>query len=77
MVLRGLRYGEPLEIWGDDLRAHENELYVNLFIPSQLQWKEQGTEIVQRIISYEPSTRIMVNPTKAKKFTLLLREPIG
>lgn len=63
--------------YGEMIYAHtKNELYVNLFIPSQLQWKEQGTEIVQENnFPYEPSTRITVNPTKAKKFTLLLREP--
>lgn len=63
--------------YGEMIYAHaHDELYVNLFIPSALQWREMDTEIVQENnFPYEPETRITINPRKRKKFTLMLREP--
>ncbi|HAR37238.1 MAG TPA: hypothetical protein DCS09_00870 [Porphyromonadaceae bacterium] len=53
-----------------------DELYVNLFIPSQLQWMDQQTEIIQENnFPAESGTRITVNPQGKKKFTLQLRYP--
>ncbi len=64
------KYGEMIYARGG------NELYVNLFIPSSLQWKEQDTEIIQENnFPYEAATRITVNPRKRKQFTLWLRYP--
>lgn len=64
------KYGEMIYARAD------NELYVNLFIPSSLQWKQQDTEIIQENnFPYEASTQITVNPRKQKQFTLLLRYP--
>jgi Uncharacterized protein conserved in bacteria len=63
--------------YGEMIYAHtENEVYVNLFIPSSLQWKEQDTEIIQENnFPYEANTRFTVNPRKQKQFALQLRYP--
>lgn len=63
--------------YGEMIYAHtENELYINLFIPSSLHWKEQDTEIIQENnFPYEANTRFTVNPRKTKQFTLQLRYP--
>lgn len=64
------KYGEMIYARTD------NELYINLFIPSSLQWEQQDTEIIQENnFPYEASTEITVNPRKRKQFTLLLRYP--
>lgn len=63
--------------YGEMIYAHaDNELYVNLFIPSSLHWKQQDTEIIQENnFPYEAATRIIVNPRKRKQFTLWMRYP--
>lgn len=63
--------------YGEMIYAHtEDALYVNLFIPSTLQWKERQTEIIQENnFPYEGSTSITINPRGRKRFTLMLRSP--
>lgn len=63
--------------YGEMIYAHNgDELYVNLFIPSRLHWREQQTEIVQENhFPYESSTSITINPRGMKRFTLMLRYP--
>ena len=63
--------------YGEMIYAHTtDELYLNLFIPSQLQWKDQQTEIIQENnFPAESGTRITVNPHRKKEFTLQLRYP--
>ena len=63
--------------YGEMIYAHtEDALYVNLFIPSRLQWKERQTEIIQENnFPYEGSTSITINPRGRKRFTLMLRSP--
>lgn len=57
--------------------AHtDNELYVNLFIPSRLNWKEKKTEIIQKnSFPDEAKTQLIINPEKTAAFTLKLRYP--
>ncbi len=54
----------------------DNELYVNLFIPSKLSWKEKQIEIIQENrFPDDDKTTITVNPKKKITFTLKLRDP--
>lgn len=57
--------------------AHDNkDLYVNLFIPSVLTWKEQGITLTQETsFPAEEGTRIKLQLTKPQTFTLRLRRP--
>lgn len=61
--------------YGEFIYAHEGDsLYVNLFIPSTLNWKEKNIQLTQNtIFPDEESTHITVNSTK--KFTLKIRYP--
>lgn len=63
--------------YGEMIYAHtENELFVNLFIPSRLDWKAMNTEIIQQNkFPDEDETHLTVNPDKDKIFTLQLRYP--
>ncbi len=63
--------------YGEMIYAHTRDtLYVNLFIPSRLQWKEQQTEIIQENnFPYEEGSTITVNPRGRQRFTLMLRYP--
>ena len=63
--------------YGEMIYAHtNNELYVNLYIASTLQWKEKETDIIQENnFPTEAETRITVNPRRKKEFTLQLRHP--
>ena len=63
--------------YGEMIYAHaDGELFVNLFIPSRLQWREKGTEIVQENrIPDEECTTLTVNPERKTDFTLHIRYP--
>lgn len=63
--------------YGEMIYAHtDNELYVNLFIPSRLNWKEKKTEIIQEnSFPDEAKTQLIINPEKTAAFTLKLRYP--
>ena len=63
--------------YGSMIYSHtDNELYVNLFIPSELKWEEKNTEIVQvNNFPYEPKTEIKINPKRSINFNLKIRYP--
>lgn len=54
----------------------ENALYVNLFIPSELQWKARGIHLKQETaFPREPRTRLTIVSAPAEPWTLRLRVP--
>ncbi|SHF95123.1 glycoside hydrolase family 127 protein [Dysgonomonas macrotermitis] len=63
--------------YGEMIYAHtDNDLYINLFIPSILKWKEKNTEITQsNNFPDEASTSIIINPDEAINFNLKVRYP--
>ncbi len=63
--------------YGEMIYAHtDKDLYVNLFIPSRLNWAEKEVEIIQEnLFPDEPNTTLTINPKKARNFTLKLRYP--
>jgi DUF1680 family protein len=63
--------------YGEMIYAHtQDELFVNLFIPSRLRWKEKNTEVIQENrFPEEARTTLRINPAKATRFTLQLRYP--
>lgn len=63
--------------YGELIYAHSNnDLFVNLFIPSMLQWKEQGISLVQITrFPFEETSQIQVSVQKPRKFALYLRYP--
>lgn len=64
------RYGEM--IYGHK----DNDLFINMFIPSTLDWKSKKVQIEQQNnIPDEENTTILVNPTKAISFNLNIRRP--
>lgn len=64
------KYGELIYAYGD------NELYVNLFIASELNWEEKGLVLSQNNrFPDEAATALHLQLKKAKRFTLKLRYP--
>tara|TARA_R110002050_G_scaffold93328_1_gene195093 strand:+ start:16806 stop:19163 length:2358 start_codon:yes stop_codon:yes gene_type:complete len=64
------KYGELIYAHSDD------ELYVNLFIPSSLNWEAKNVEVIQRTrFPDEAKTSITINPKKKQAFKLYLRYP--
>lgn len=63
--------------YGEMIYAHtDNDLYVNLFIPSELDWKEKGVTFTQtNSFPDEASTTFVINTQNSKDFTLKLRYP--
>ncbi|NDV68549.1 glycoside hydrolase family 127 protein [Dysgonomonas sp. 25] len=63
--------------YGEMIYAHtDNELFVNLFIPSQLTWGKKKVVIVQENnFPDKPETELTINPEKTTEFTLQLRYP--
>ncbi|NDV77907.1 glycoside hydrolase family 127 protein [Dysgonomonas sp. 511] len=63
--------------YGEMIYAHTgSELYVNLFIPSMLNWRDKDVEVVQEnSFPDKASTLLTINPKKATAFTLKLRYP--
>ena len=54
----------------------KNGLYVNLFIPSVLTWKEQGIVITQQNnFPYKPSSQLTITAAKTVKFPIHFRCP--
>lgn len=64
------KYGEAIYFHDDD------GLYVNLFIPSVLNWKEKGVKVRQET-TYPNSdkTRLTVESTNGKEFPIRVRHP--
>lgn len=63
--------------YSEMIYSHKNdELYVNLFIPSRLSWKEKKTEIIQEnTFPDDHKTTLTIHPKKKTTFTLKLRNP--
>ncbi len=63
--------------YGEMIYAHDDEnIFVNLFIPSKLEWEEKGISLTQNtdFPNSEKSTLILQLKRK-KKFTLFIRKP--
>lgn len=64
------KYGEM--IYG----CNGNDLYVNLFIPSKLNWKEKNLEVIQENnFPEEARTQLTIFPKKRSRFVLKIRYP--
>jgi len=63
--------------YGEMIYAHtENDLYVNLFIPSRLHWAEKGLVLEQRTeFPYEEKTRLTLELDESKQLALRIRYP--
>lgn len=63
--------------YGEMIYAHtDNELIVNLFIPSKLNWTEKKINLVQENNFPEvPETKITINPARKTQFSLKMRCP--
>lgn len=63
--------------YGEMIYGHTaNELFVNLFIPSKLSWKDKNIEVIQEnLFPEEAKTQLVINPAKTTRFTLQLRHP--
>ncbi|KKX49934.1 beta-L-arabinofuranosidase domain-containing protein [Sphingobacterium sp. IITKGP-BTPF85] len=64
--------------YGEMIYAYQgNHLYINLFIPSRLNWRDQEVEIVQENnFPEQASTTLHIHPKKnGKKFALHVRKP--
>lgn len=63
--------------YGELIYAHDDRnIYVNLFIPSKLNWEELGVEITQTTrFPYEEATRFQVQVHQPKEFVLSIRKP--
>jgi DUF1680 family protein len=63
--------------YGELIYAHnEKDLFVNLFIPSQLDWKERGISLTQNTrFPYEEKTELNLKLAKPQKFAVHIRRP--
>ncbi|RPD46758.1 glycoside hydrolase family 127 protein [Paracnuella aquatica] len=63
--------------YGELIYAHnDKDLFVNLFIPSTLQWKERGISLSQQTaFPSEEKTSIRITIQKPQQFALHLRQP--
>ncbi len=63
--------------YGEMIYAHTKEdLYVNLFIPSQLNWRDKGVHVKQiNNFPEQASTELHIDPVKNTTFTLHIRKP--
>lgn len=63
--------------YGELIYAHDDKnVYVNLFIPSKLNWDKKGIKLVQtNNFPNESNTTVEVELKKAKKFTIYFRYP--
>lgn len=63
--------------YGEFIYAHrQNDLWVNLFIPSILDWEEKQVKIEQQTsFPEEAATRLLIQPDKPIRFAIKLRYP--
>jgi DUF1680 family protein len=63
--------------YGEEIYAHDaSTLYVNLFIPSYLSWRERELTVSQDTgFPEEPSTRLTIGTPRPTKLTLKVRQP--
>lgn len=64
------KYGELIYAF------NKNDLFVNLFIPSKLNWEGKGIEVTQtNQFPYEEGTRLQVSVDTPKEFSINIRKP--
>ncbi len=63
--------------YGELIYSHnQNDVFVNLFIPSTLNWEEQGVSLTQSTkFPYENQSEIILNLKKKQKFIVNIRQP--
>ena len=63
--------------YGELIYSHsENDVFVNLFIPSELNWKEKGLQLKQtNNFPYENATELILKLKKSKAFSVNIRYP--
>lgn len=63
--------------YGELIYAHRgNDLFVNLFIPSSLDWKENGLRIRQLTnFPYSEKSALIISTERAKRFAIYIRRP--
>lgn len=63
--------------YGELIYSHSSEdIFVNLFIPSVLNWKDKGVQLTQKTdFPYKNETEIVLSLKKEKTFTLSIRRP--
>ena len=63
--------------YGELIYAHtDQDLYVNLFIPSEVNWKEKGITITQQTqFPDESHTQLLIESKKSQQFNLKIRYP--
>jgi uncharacterized protein len=63
--------------YGELIYSHsENDIFVNLFIPSALNWKEKGIQIEQNTdFPYKNESELVLKITKSQNFALNIRQP--
>ncbi len=70
------KYGQFIYTHSGDSVAGES-LWVNLFIPSELNWREKGVKVRQENnFPQEEATALTVNLTQPATFTMNLRKPV-
>lgn len=63
--------------YGEFIYSHDDEsLFVNLFVASELNWKEKGVTITQNTeFPNKETSKLTINTSKPVKFKLLVRHP--
>lgn len=63
--------------YGEFIYSHvQDSLYVNLFVASELNWREKGVKIIQNtLFPDEETSRLTVRVKKPTRFKLLVRNP--
>ena len=63
--------------YGDSIYFHDDTaLYVNLFIASEVNWRENGVQIIQQTkFPDEARTQLTIQVVKPTSFTLRIRQP--
>ena len=63
--------------YGELIYSHsDNDLFVNLFIPSSLDWKAKGVKLTQATrFPYENQSELLVNLKKPQEFSVNIRYP--
>lgn len=63
--------------YGEFIYTHAHDsLYVNLFIASELNWREKGVQVTQTTrFPDEESSELRINTAKPSRFTVLVRVP--
>ena len=66
-----MKYGESIYFHGMD-----GSLYVNLFIPSELNWKEKGITVLQEtLLPEDDKVDLTITAKKPQKFSVHIRKP--